>query len=280
MKNGSFCYRIKSFFITILYVTGMLVFSFMFADNESMTVFADPSQRVICPIIVYHNISDDSVLTDPLNVTWRDLEADIKSLKQEGYEPVFIQDLIDFVYDRKPLPEKPVVLTFDNGLSSLTAVLPVLQKYNFKASVSVVGHLSELSTKNKREGLTAAYLTWDEISDLYESGLVEINGQSYNINDGEAFSDEFLYKDALKLNKKLQEQSGVTPAAYVYSISRSLPADEGFLKKLGFRASMSCDENMNVITTPESLFGLCRYSRRGGISSEEFIARIIGDMPY
>jgi hypothetical protein len=278
MKSKSmYYYRVRSFLITITYIIGMLGFSVLFANPQSVTVFTEPGEGVICPVIQYHDILEDPAPNDRLKVSLKEFRKDIEFLKQKGFEPIFVRDLIDHVFDQKTLPDKPVIITFDNGLYSFyERVLPILKEQNIKAAVSVIGYNTENSSNGKDKH---AYLTWNELRDLFKSGLVEIENQSYNINNEEFLSNDFLYKDALKLNKLLQEKSGVTPAAYTYSLLRTVTQDEDFLGELGFRASFVSEEGINVITGPESLYGLCRYCRKGGIDTDTFMKKILDDMP-
>jgi hypothetical protein len=254
----------------------MLGFSVLFANSDSVTVFNEPGGGIVCPVIQYHDISAEPDPSDSLKVSIKEFKKDIEFLKQEGFETIFIQDLIDNVFDQKPLPKKPVLITFDNGLYSFyERVFPILKEHKIKAAVSVMGYNTENSSNGKDKN---KYLTWEEIRELYRSGFVEIENQSYNINN-EELTNDFLYRDALKLNKLLQEKSGVAPAAYTYSLLRDVPENEDFLVKLGFRASFVSEEGINVITGPDSLYGLCRYCRKGGVDTEIFMKKILNDMP-
>jgi peptidoglycan/xylan/chitin deacetylase (PgdA/CDA1 family) len=278
MKSKSmYYYRVRSFLITITYIIGMLGFSVLFANPQGVTVFNGPSEGIVCPVIQYHDISADPGSNSELKVSLEELRKDIEFLKQKGFEPIFVRDLIDNVFDQKPLPNKPVIISFDNGLYSFYEhVFPILKEQNIKAAVSVMGYNTENSSNGKDKH---AYLTWNEIRELYRSGFVEVENQSYNIDNEESLSADFIYRDALKLNKLLQEKSGVTPAAYTYSLLRAVPRDEDFLGELGFRASFVSEEGINVITGPESLYGLCRYCRKGGVDTETFMKKILDDMP-
>lgn len=92
------------------------------------------------PILMYHDIVPEGGLLDDYTASVAQLEADLQALAQEGWQTVRLSEVITYVRMGAPLPEKPVLLVFDDGYRSiLTQVLPLLQKYNACAVVSVIG---------------------------------------------------------------------------------------------------------------------------------------------
>ena len=84
------------------------------------------------PVIMYHTIlnSRDGVYI----VSEAQLENDLKELIARGYEFVFPSEVAEFVSGEGSLPEKPVMLTFDDGhYNNLYYGLPILEKYGAKA---------------------------------------------------------------------------------------------------------------------------------------------------
>ena len=64
-------------------------------------------------------------------------ESDLKYLKENGYHTVVVQDLIDYVEKGVPLPEKPVMLTFDDGYyNNYYYAFPLLEEYDAKIVIS------------------------------------------------------------------------------------------------------------------------------------------------
>ncbi len=93
-----------------------------------------PADRVILPILMYHHVK---VLPANANTTWRNLtvtpaafEAQVKYLADHGYHTIYFSDLIAYFGAGTPLPDKPIILTFDDGwIEQYTVVYPILQKY-------------------------------------------------------------------------------------------------------------------------------------------------------
>ena len=113
-----------------------------------LAVFKETQKEVL--IIMYHQISENSSLWGDYVIPENLLVSDFEYLKNNGFTAVKIKDLIDFTNGKKDLPDKSVVITFDDGQRSfLTKVVPLLEKYNFPANVNIVGSLIDLYTENE-----------------------------------------------------------------------------------------------------------------------------------
>ena len=83
------------------------------AALSSAEGFADGGVQV--PVIMYHAVIDDSRRLGQYVVSPAELESDFAWLQRNGYTAVLSEDLIRYVEDGTPLPEKPVLITFDDG---------------------------------------------------------------------------------------------------------------------------------------------------------------------
>jgi peptidoglycan/xylan/chitin deacetylase (PgdA/CDA1 family) len=85
------------------------------------------------PILVYHNFS--KTRSEKMTLAEADFEAQMKYLKQNNYHVVSLDQLMDFLDYREPLPEKSIVITFDDAWrSAYDIACPVLKKYGFTAT--------------------------------------------------------------------------------------------------------------------------------------------------
>ncbi len=241
------------------------------------------------PILMYHSVCNNTRVQTDYRVSPETFENDLAYLQKNGYTAVFVADLIAYVYEGYPLPEKPVILTLDDGyLNNLTEVLPLLEKYDMKATVSVVGEFSETFSTSPDRNPLYAYLTWEDIRALDASGRVEIGNHTYAMHEigtrrgcmklqgeSEEKYDKTLTADLNKLQDALTQQSGLTPIVFTYPYGfiseESLPV----IRKLGFLAALTCYERINYITgEPEQLYRLGRFNRTPGISTEAFMQKI------
>lgn len=245
-------------------------------------------QAVFLPVIMYHSIFDGT--PQDYIVTPEQAEADLKWLRSNGYTTVSAQQLCDYTLGKGELPEKPVMITLDDGYyNNLSVYLPLLEKYDMCAVVSVVGSYTEKLAAADPHTDAYSYLTWEDIRKLLSSGRVEIGCHTYDMhslkngrygctrNTGEPLEDylRVFAEDTGLLRNSLSEKCGIMPIVFAYpfgSISREgLPV----LKDSGIRLTLTCYEKPNYITRdPDCLYGIFRYNRSGLVSTEEFMQKL------
>ena len=141
-------------------------------DVTATDTDADP---VEAPILMYHSVCVNPKVHSDYYITPEKLEGDLKYLRDHGYTTVFISEIADYAEGKGDLPEKPIALTFDDGYYNwLTGVLPLLEKYQMKATMNVVGAYAENEAQAENRSPAYSYLMWEEVQTLADSGLVEI----------------------------------------------------------------------------------------------------------
>lgn len=219
------------------------------------------------------------------------LEKDFKYLKDNGYTSITLTDLINFVYEDHPLPEKPIIITFDDGhYNNLGYVLPLLEKYDMVAVISIVGKYTDTFSLNGEANLNYSYLRWKDINELIDTKRVEFQNHTYDLHSTstnrkgclklkyeslESYR-KVLTDDILKLQDKFKNNvNGYTPNTFTYPYGFICKESINIIKSLGFKASLSCNEGINIISkNPDCLYNLKRYNRESFISSEHFFKRI------
>jgi len=118
------------FFIIVSIVLTTLVFVLASDENDSIQL----------PVVMYHGILKDGNYSGRFVITPDEFEQDLKYLSDNGYTSVFMSQIIDYVKNGTPLPEKPVVITFDDGYyNNYLYAYPLALKYNMKLVISIVG---------------------------------------------------------------------------------------------------------------------------------------------
>ena len=253
-------------------------------------VIANSEDYIEVPIIMYHSILKDPSRSNKYTVTPTVLEEDLKYIKDKGYTTVTITDLISYVYDNKPLPEKPIVLTFDDGhYNNYGYLFPLLEKYDMKAVISIVGSYTDKFTETDEANLNYSYLRWKDIKELMDTGRIEFQNHTYNLhsNTGKRIgtkkikgeTDEHyknvLEEDILKLQQEFKENTNYIPQCFTYPFGGISNASLDIIKELGFKASLSCEQGINKLTkNPNSLYLLKRYNRPSYISTYSFFQKI------
>ncbi len=142
--------------------------------------FAHVSYVQAAGILTYHDIVDNRN-GDPYAVTRKMFRAHMDMLRREGYQPVSLQQLLRAQDGSRPLPDKPVVITFDDGLRSYSELaLPLLQEYGYPSVLSVVtGWLDGVRTPQEYKN---RLLDWQQLRHLGKNPLVEIVSHSHDLH--------------------------------------------------------------------------------------------------
>lgn len=278
--------HIKIFFIVVILL--LVSFTSIIVITEyykSKTASTKPVVRL--PIIMYHQILKDKKTWGKYVISPDDFEKDLIYFIENGYTTITMQDLIDFAYNDKELPEKPIMITFDDGyLTSKVYVLPLLKKYNLKAVVSIVGEFTDRFSENKDERISYAHLTWDDVNELIDSGHIEIQNHSYNMHKftkrkgitklrKESLEDyrKSLNNDILHMQDLVENKTGYKPLAFTYPFGSVCKDAEPILRDMGFLALLTCNEGVNLLSgDKEELFCLKRYNRPYGIDRVKFFS--------
>jgi len=128
------------------------------------------------PVFMYHAVSNNTWGIDELFVMPERMEEQLKYLSENGYDPIFFEDLYHIEdYD------KPVILTFDDGYEdNYTELFPLLKKYNVKATIFIItGYVNQ-----------PLYLTDQQILEMADSGLVSIQSHTFSHPDLDELSLE------------------------------------------------------------------------------------------
>ncbi len=125
------------------------------------------------PILMYHYVEYVKDKGDKtrisLNTTPYNLEQEVKTLKEAGYNFMTAGELAEVLDGKAKLPGKPVVLTFDDGYRDFyTDAYPILKKYHAKATQYVISGF--LNNSN--------HLTTAQLQEIAKDGLVEIGAHT------------------------------------------------------------------------------------------------------
>ena len=251
------------------------------------------TREVALPILMYHSILEDKSRLGRYVVSPTELESDLQYIRERGYTTVVMADLIRYVEEGVPLPEKPIMLTFDDGqYNNYLYAYPLLRRYAMKAVLSPVVKWSEEYSAMPKEQNRAAYsyLTWEQLWEMAESGVVEIQNHSYAMHDNSTGKRKGITKragetvesyqrvlegDLQKAQTLLTEKGIPIPTTLTYPFGAMCPEALPIIEKLGFRATLSCESRVNRITRDEAcLMDLGRYLRPSGKSSAQILEPI------
>lgn len=248
--------------------------------EDGLETLKPENDRVFLPVIMYHSVKEGREGLGAYVVSSDILEKDLCWLEENGYETVFVGEVIDYVKNGGDLPDKPVMITFDDGMmDNMQTALGVMEKHGAKGVYSVVGEYCEGEY---------GYMDWSDISSFEANPLVEIQNHSYRMHEldrrrgssrmkGEGFCQYVtaFASDTSKMQILLEENAGIKAACYTYPFGIISEETVPVLEYLGFEASLTCYERENILTIGDSdcLYLLNRYNRAAGESTESFMKR-------
>ncbi|WP_042470634.1 polysaccharide deacetylase family protein [Bacillus ndiopicus] len=119
----------------------------------------------------------------PKYVSKDDLEKQLSLLAKQGYQTVSQQDIIDFYQQGKPLPEKALYLSFEDGRTdSSVFAQKILEKLNYKATMYT--YANKLNTKDPK------FLKPNHLKVMENSGYWELGSNGYRLTYINVFNDE------------------------------------------------------------------------------------------
>ncbi len=259
--------------------------------TKKIAVETSVNAGVKLPVIMYHHITAEPGKKSKYVISVDDLEKDFAFLSENGYKTVSARQAADYAAGRGTLPEKPVIITFDDGFESVYAyAFPLLKKYSMTAEVFVVGSICDFYSSANDHNLSYSYLTWDEIKEMSDSGFVNVQNHTYNLHSNTAGRDgmkmksgesEAKYKkliteDLVKNNEKIKAATGKSPAAVAYPFGSFGKVTAQTVGELGFSAAFTCEEKVNGLTFGgcRELLTLGRFNRSGNIGTAEFFEKL------
>lgn len=250
---------------------------------------------VLLPVAMYHSVTDVGDSPGQYVISPSMLENDLNYLSEHGYTTVTVNDLIAYVMDGASLPEKPVMLTFDDGYyNNYCNAYPLLQKYDMRAVLSSVGALTEQfsQTDDLEEHEAWSYCTRAELKEMADSGVIEMQNHSYNFHtldqrkgclrksgeNTETYRAMFI--DDTQQAQDLFTEIGIAkPICYTYPYGALNEETEELIGQCGFTVSLSCEEGIaSIVHDPACLRRIRRFNRDGRVTSEQFWGKVLKQM--
>ena len=127
----------------------------------------------------------------------------------------------------RPIPDKLVVLTFDDGnKSDYTNVAPLLKRYGFGATFFITEGLGFLNNKDH-------YLTWEEIRELHDEGF-EIGNHTRHHNNINTLSQEEFLAELIHIDNRCETYEIPIPETFAYPGDSRGPEAIEVLKEKGY----------------------------------------------
>jgi len=223
-------------------------------------VFNEPGQ-LIAPILLYHHVEGET-FTNRYTVSIPDFRVQMETLHEMGFTPIPISLFLDALLDGAELPEKPIVITFDDGHQSIYEnAFPIMKEHNFPGVFYIVAN---------RLGGVNDFVDVKELNEMIDAGW-EVGSHSFSHADLTQ-AHERVSKE-IKESKTLLESNLPTKIqTFAYPFGTIDPFLAQKVSDYGYQAGMGL--GISTVHTWNNLFYLERIEIYGNYSIEEFIDRI------
>lgn len=219
-------------------------------------VYHEPG-KVVAPILLYHHIKGNSDL-GRYNVSIRNFRSQMQTLKEMGYTPIPISTLLSVLLDGGKLPEKPVVITFDDGhLSVYENAFPIMQGYGFPGVFYIVA--------NRING-SPEFVTIPQITEMLDAGW-EVGSHSYSHTDITQ-NHTIANKEIGQSKTDLEQALSTKVETFAYPFGAIDPFTAQKVSDYGYQAGMGLGTSKTH--TWNTLFYLNRIEIYGNYTLDQF----------
>lgn len=224
-------------------------------------------------ILYYHSVSNLPVRS---SVAPEMFAAQMEYLQQQAYRVLTFTEAIAYLSGRHPIPEKSIVLTFDDGfLDNYEHAFPVLERFRFPAIIFLAAAYigSDRLPTLTRTDFVPQPLTWEHVQAMHARG-VEFGSHSLSHPMLSRVSPQEVRKEVAESKRLIQEKLGAPVQFFCYPRGEFSSTVKNIVREEGYQAACSIVPGVNGWNS--DLFALRRtyISRRDSI--KEFSGKISG----
>jgi biofilm PGA synthesis lipoprotein PgaB len=205
-------------------------------------------------ILLYHHVAED---TPPsTSISPANFDAHLAYLRDNDFNVIALDRMIDSLRSGQSLPEKSVVITFDDGYKSIfDEAFPLLQTYGYPFTLF-------LSTGPIDDGLSN-YMTWDQIRQMSAADVIIANHMvdhpyMLEARDNESDNQRLarLRRDLLEAEQRIEAQTGQSHRYLAYPYGEYDPAIKSLLEELDF---VGLAQNSGAVGPKSDFLALPRF---------------------
>ena len=211
------------------------------------------SEKKKVPILMYHSISwHASPKYRPFAVSPALFAEHMAYLHQHAYTPITVTQFINArVKGSSTLPERPVILTFDDGFADFfTGAFPMLLHYRFPATLYVTtAFVNGTSRWLLREGeATRPMLTWNQLTEISAAGI-ECGGHSHQHHQLDTLPLAQARDEIVHCKKLLEDRLGQEVSTYAYPYGYHSAAIKRLVLQAGYTSACTVKNEMSSEAT-------------------------------
>ena len=218
------------------------------------------------PILMYHYVSEapdrsDAVRVD-LSVPPAAFRDHLLHLQAAGYEAITLRELVMALQTGTALPEKPMVLTFDDGYrDAYTEAFPALREAGLVGTFFLVTQPIDAGSP--------AYVTWEQVMEMHAAGM-EIQAHGYTHVELRGRDVDYLVWQMLGSKEAIEERTGETVRFFCYPSGHYDELAIQVLRSAHYWAAVTTRQGADHST--DGLFELERIRIHGYYTGENLIA--------
>ncbi len=243
-------------------------------------------------VLAYHDVfpslTSKQDVGDAGAITVDEMTRHFSWLRDNGYRVVSLQRVLDARSGGEPLPAKSVMLSFDDGYKSFhTHVLPVLKLFGYPATLAIISQWIDNPSAATIEyeatrTVASQFMSWDEIRDCLDSGLVEVASHTHDLHHGHlgnpqgnkqpaaitrrydpttaSYESEAMYEARIRADLTMNSDTlaarlGVRPRAVVWPYGAYNALTQRIAAELGMPIGLTVGDGLNSDETSLAAIG-------------------------
>lgn len=225
--------------------------------NKNITIKL-PTKNYRAIVLMYHSFDDNK--NNDMNTHLSVFEEHMKYLKNNNFNVISSNTLVNAINHQSDLPEKSVVITFDDGWKSQKNALEILKKYHFSATIGLVTTYQNMKHYN--------YLQKEDFYKYKNEDFIYVSHSHTH------FIKDYLKNSEIDLHnseKTLIDLFHFINKIYIYPYGLSNKKLINTLKENHYQAAFDAGNNCTVNTKITNSFHIGRYLMNSSVNMNKFI---------
>jgi peptidoglycan/xylan/chitin deacetylase (PgdA/CDA1 family) len=210
-------------------------------DIKKELQVSSPSATFRVPILLYHYVEyvqdKRDTIRQSLDIIPSVFEKQLQTLSGDGYTFITPSDVADVLDGKKTMPNKPIILSFDDGYRDFyTDVLPLLEKYHARAVAYVVPGF--LDTPN--------FLLTSQLVAVSQTGLVEVAAHTMHHVSLKGMAVQRATDEIDKSKQTLEDLLHIPVVSFAYPYGAFDKQAVELVKNAGFKTAASTIPGIEV----------------------------------
>ncbi len=195
----------------------------------------DRARLAKVPVVMYHDILPEKEVF--FDVTPEEFEEHLRLIQANGLTPISLDQLTTHLQTGLPLPEKPVLLTFDDGYGGhYEYVYPLLKQYGYPAVFSI--YTSKIGDNTGR-----SHVTWDQLRQMAADPLITIAAHSLtHPPDLTVLADDQLQSEIVESKRLLESELGIIIRYFTYPTGLYDDRVSQMVRQAGYHAALTMND--------------------------------------